>query len=164
MISTDRSSLGFTVIEIVMALVIVGVLAVAAGPKFFSTTAYDQRVYYDEVLNSVRYARKLAVATNSHIQVNLTSTSITLQYRTEGGSCASGTTFSPVTDPTNRTSGYVKTAPGGVTLTFSANWPLYFNGLGQAIRASDCSVVSTGTITVVGGNTVTVVGQTGFVQ
>ncbi len=164
MISTDRSGLGFTVIEIVMALVIMGVLAVAAGPKFFSTTTYDQRVYYDEVLNSVRYARRLAIATNSHIQVNLTSTSITLQYRTEGGSCAAGTTFSPVMDPTNRTSGYVKTAPGSTTITFSANWPIYFNGLGQALRASDCTVISSNTITIAGGNTVTVIGQTGFVQ
>lgn len=147
-----------------MALVIVGVLAVAASSKSFSTIDYERRVYYDEVLNSVRYARKLAVATNSHIQVNLTSTSITLQNRIEGGSCASGTTFTPITDPATRTSGYVKAAPSTVTLTFSANWPIYFNGLGQAVRASDCSVISTGTITVVGGNAVTVVGETGFVQ
>lgn len=159
-----RHPLGFTVIEIVMALVIVGVLAVAAGSKFFSTIDYDRKVYYDEVLNSIRYARKLAVATGGHIQVNLTSTSMTLQNRTEGSNCTTGTTFQPILDPANKTSGYVKTAPSSVTLTFSANWPIYFNGLGQAIRASDCSVVTTGTVTVVSGNTVTVIGETGFVQ
>lgn len=156
--------MGFTIIELVIALVIVGVMAVAAGPRFFSTIDYDRRVYYDEVLNSIRYARKLAVATNGHIQVSLTSTSITLQNRIEGSNCTTGTTFQPILDPANKTSGYVKTAPGSVTLTFSANWPIYFNGLGQAIRASDCSVVGTGTATIVGGNTVTVIGETGFVQ
>jgi MSHA pilin protein MshC len=153
---------GFTVVELVMALVIAGVLAVIAGPKFFSTVSYQRKVYYDQVLNSVRYARKLAVATNSYIQVDLTSTSITLRSRT--GSVCGSPTFQAITDPANRTSGYVKAAPGSVTLSFSANWPIYFNGLGQALRASDCTVISTGTVTISGGNTVTVIGETGLVQ
>lgn len=152
---------GFTTIELVMVLVITGVLAVIAGPKFFSTVSYQRKVYYDEVLNSVRYARKLAVATNSYIQVDLTSTSITLRSRT--GTCGSPV-FQAITDPANRSSGYVKTAPGSITLSFSANWPIYFNGLGQALRASNCTVISTETVTISGGNTVTVIGETGLVQ
>jgi MSHA pilin protein MshC len=158
---------GFTIIELVMVLVIAGIMAVVATSKFFSTIDYDRRVYYDEVLNSIRYARKLAVATNAHVQVDLTSTSITVRNRIEGSNCTTGTTFSPVTDPANRISGYVKTAPGPVTLTFSANWPIYFNGLGQALRASNCTVLTSaapGTVTIVNGNKVTVTGETGFVQ
>jgi MSHA pilin protein MshC len=162
-----RYNLGFTIIELVMVLVIVGVMAVVAGPKFFSTIDYDRRVYYDEVLNSIRYARKLAVATNGHIQVDLTSTNITLRKRSEGSNCTTGTTFDEIVDPANRASGYVKTAPGSITLIFSANWPIYFNGLGQALRVSDCTVLpngANGTVMVVGGDTVTVTGETGFVQ
>jgi MSHA pilin protein MshC len=159
-----RYNLGFTIIELVMVLVIVGIMAIVAGPKFFSTVDYDRLVYYDEVLNSIRYARKLAIATNAHIQINLTSTSITLRRRTEGSNCTTGTTFSPITDPATRTIGYVKTAPDPVTLIFSPNWPIYFNGLGQAMSVSDCTVVATGTVTIVNGNTVTVSGETGFVQ
>lgn len=151
-----------------MILVIVGIMAVAVSSKSFSTLDYDRVVYYDQVLNSLRYARKLAIATNAHIQVDLTSTTITLRNRTEGSNCTTGTTFSAVTDPANRSvSGYVKTAPGSVTLTFSANWPIYFNGLGQAIGVSNCTVLTAGipgTLTVVGGKTVTVTGETGFVQ
>ncbi len=157
-------TLGFTLIEIVMVLVIVSVLSAATLPRFFSVSAYNQAVYYSEVLNSLRYARKLAVATGSHIQVNVTGTSLALVRRIEGSNCTTGTTFQAINDPASQSLGYTKVAPGQVSLTFSANWPLYFDALGQATQASTCSVVGTDTITVAGGNTVTVSGATGFVQ
>lgn len=153
-----------------MVLAIAGIMAAVAGSKFFSTSSYHRAVYYDQVLNSLRYARKLAIATNAHVQVDLTSTSITLRNRIEGSNCTTGTTFSAVTDPANRISGYVKTAPGSITLSFSADWPIYFNGLGQALSASNCTVLTSGppgtvgSITVGGVNTITVIGETGFVQ
>ena len=139
-----------------------------AGPKFFSSIDYDRLVYYEEVLNSLRYARKLAVATNAHIQVNLSATDLTLRSRTEGSDCTTGTHFGAIIDPTTKTPGYVKTAPGPVILSFSKNWPIYFNGLGQAFKADDCTVLKTGApgtwVSIVGGNTVTVIGETGLSQ
>lgn len=169
--SAYHDDLGFTIVELILALVIIGVMSVIAGSKFFSATDYNRRVYYDEILNSIRYARKLAVATNSHIQVNLTSSSLTLLTRTEGASCAAATFYPTapnvaIIDPATRTTGYVKTAPGQVTLNFSAaNWPIYFNGLGQALLASNCSVLSSAsTVQIVNGNTITVTGETGLTQ
>jgi MSHA pilin protein MshC len=156
---------GFTIVEIVMTLVIVGVLSVVAAPRFFSTITYQRQVYYDEVLNSIRYARTLAVASGTHIQVSLTSTSIMLQRRTEGGTCTTGTVFTNITDPAMRSTSYVKTAPGTITLSSSANWPIYFDGLGRAFRASNCTLLSpNATVTVSGGNTITILGETGFTQ
>lgn len=156
--------LGFTTIELVMTMVIISALTVLAGPRFFSTAGYQQQVYYDQVLNSIRYARTLAIGTGNHIQVSLTNNSVTLQQRVEGSSCVVGTVLNSVQDPGTRASGFVKTAPGAVALSFSTNWPLYFNGLGQALTASNCTVVTTATVTIVGENTMTVFGETGFVQ
>lgn len=157
------ASNGYTMVELATVIAIIGFLSVIAAPRFFSTVSYQRQVYYDEILNSVRYARKLAVGSGSHIQISVTGNSITLQRRVEGGSCAAAT-FVAIPDPALNSLGYSKVAPTNVTLTFSSDWPIYFNGLGQALRASDCTVVNTDTITVVGGNTVTLVGQTGFVQ
>lgn len=154
---------GYTMVELATIIAIIGVLSVMAAPRFFSTIIYQRQVYYDEVLNTVRYARKLAVGSGSHIQVSVTNNSIALQRRIEGASCAAAT-FTAITDPTFGASGYNKIAPTNVTLNFSSDWPIYFNGLGQALRASDCSIINTDTIGVVGGKTVTLVGQTGFVE
>lgn len=147
-----------------MTMVIVVILSVSVVPRFFSTQEYQKRLYYDELLNSVRYARKLSIATGSHIQVLLTANSITLQRRVEGSSCTSGTTFEPIFDPANNTTGYVRTAPADLTLTFSGGWPLFFDGLGRGTMASDCSIITTQTINLTGGKTITVFGETGFVE
>ncbi len=155
---------GFTLIEMVMTLVIISILSVTALPRFFSTLTFQKSVYSAEILNTLRYARKLAVASGSHIQVTLTPTSIILQRRIEGPNCTTGTGFFPISDPADRSGTYVKQAPGAVSLTFTGNWPLYFDALGQATQASNCTVINNATVSIVGGDTVTVIGVTGFVQ
>lgn len=159
----ERAVKGFTVIELVTIIAIITILTVYAIPRFFSTLAYNQQMYYDQVLNSLRYARKLAVGAGTHVQVNVTATSIMVRRRIEGSNCAAAT-FGDITDPGTTTTGYTKIAPGTVTLNFSANFPIYFDALGQAYTASNCTVIGTATVGVVGGKTATVIGPTGFTQ
>ena len=154
----------FALIELVAILVIISVLSIIAVPIFFSTSTYQALTYHDELLNSIRYARKLAVATGGHFEVSLTSTSLTLQQRIEGSSCSNGTTFQAVVDPSNNSSGYVKNAPGSITLSSSSQWPIYFDGLGRANQASTCSTLSSNATITIGSKTITVVGETGFAQ
>jgi len=160
----NKKQTAFTMIELVTTMLIISILSVIAVPLFFSTSTYQTLVYHDELLNSLRYARKLAIATGGHYEVKLTSTSLTLQQRSEGASCSSGTTFQAVVDPANNSSSYVKLAPGAITINSSANWPIYFDGLGQANQASTCATLSSNATITVGSKTITVIGETGFAQ
>ncbi len=147
---------GFTVVELTTIIIVVGILGVMAGPRFFSTSTYQSQYFYNDVLSTLRYAQKLAISTGCRIQANMTSTSITL---TKAASCTSGTFTLAIRDPALGSSTYVKTAPGSVTLSPSVN-PIYYDSLGKCYNAAT-NAVSNVSITL-GSKVINIVGQTGF--
>ncbi|WP_313220986.1 pilus assembly FimT family protein [Stutzerimonas nitrititolerans] len=66
---------GFTIVELIMVIVIIGILAAGVGPRFFAKSNFDERFYFEETLSVVRYAQKLAVASGCRIKVSRDSTS-----------------------------------------------------------------------------------------
>ena len=53
---------GFTLTELVMVIVIIGILAVIVAPRFMSSQPFETRGFYDEAQAVVRYAQKVAIA------------------------------------------------------------------------------------------------------
>jgi MSHA pilin protein MshC len=53
---------GFTLIELIMVIVMLGVLAVFAAPRMFNTGDFTQRGFHDETMSLLRYAQKTAIA------------------------------------------------------------------------------------------------------
>jgi MSHA pilin protein MshC len=52
---------GFTLIELIMVIVLIGVLAVFAAPKL-NLSIFNERGFHDETLAYLRYAQKTAIA------------------------------------------------------------------------------------------------------
>lgn len=142
-------------------IAVLGILSAVALPKFFSTSPYSSRFFYDDVLASIRYAARYAIGTGCHTQVSLSSTTLTLTQR---ASCTSGAFTVALPDPSNLSGNqYIRTAPSGTTVsTGGGTWPFYFNGLGQAIQTSN-NQINNFTVTI-DTRTITVTGQTGFTQ
>ncbi len=146
---------GFTLVELVMLIVILSILSATALPKFFSKNSFAERAFFDDTLNAVRYAQKLAVATGCGVQMSISSNSYTITRQGASGSasCPSGSTYSlAVPHPSSGDNSY-SGAESDVSLTSSVP-SFIFDALGAA---------STDTTLTVGSKTINVVAETGLV-
>ena len=125
-----RIAQGFTVTELVVVIVLVGLLAVVALPRMFSRTSYDALRFYDDAEAAVRYAQKLAIAGRCN-SVQVQTTASTIQLSVLGAAGCAVTTNTAATIP--GTSGGALTAPAGVTLTAAT---FSFDGGGRPSFAS----------------------------
>ena len=69
---------GFTLIELIMVIVMLGVLAVFAAPRIFNRTDFEARGFHDETLSLLRYAQKAAIAQRRNVCVSVGSTGVTM--------------------------------------------------------------------------------------
>jgi MSHA pilin protein MshC len=92
-----RRSTGFTLPELVLVLVLVGLLAVFAVPRL-NVAAFEQRIFADEVANALRYARRVAVQSGCAVSVSASRAAdrVTVSYTGAGGSvCTAGALSHP---------------------------------------------------------------------
>jgi MSHA pilin protein MshC len=155
---------GFTLIELVMTMVVMGILAAVAVPKIFNVSVFDARGFHDQTLAYLRFAQKTAVAQRRTVCVsfaNSPNASVTLAIAASAGTfdCATpGALVVPLGQSTA-----VLSAKSGVSFsTLPVNFN--FDGLGQPISALGVAM-ATRTLQVTGASdAITVEAVTGYVH
>ena len=143
-IASQPDYAGFTLIELVVVLLIVGVLAVSALPRLLDRKIFDSRGFSDQAISTLRYAQKEAIGQRRTVCVAFTSTSITLMIASASGSLVCNTNLASPSGPTP----YTITANSGVAfVALPTNFQ--FNALGQASLGQTMSISgASGSITV----------------
>lgn len=157
---------GFTIVELVVIIMIVGILAVVVGPRFFEIDVFRARGFYDETLAVLHYAQKTAVAQRRAVWVNIDAA-------TEQVAVCYSNTF-PCSTPADQvpdpygSKPYTITAASGVDLTTTTTF--FFDALGRPYNTADTvpnSTFSALTISITGGGdtqAITVERETGYAR
>ncbi len=80
LIKNRRICGGFTMVELILVMVLAGILAAVAIPRFMGRTSFDTRGFTDQLAATVRFAQKLAISQRTPIFVQFTATDASLCY------------------------------------------------------------------------------------
>lgn len=147
-----RQHRGFTLVELIVTMIILGILAVVAMPRFADRLSFETRGFVDQTVATLQYARKMAVASGRNVCVSASSGGNTLTMtmataRGQSGNCTSAGTA--VSSP----AASWRTYPG---VTYGSALSTTFGGDGAATAQS---------FTVTGDSAYTIVVElTGYVH
>jgi MSHA pilin protein MshC len=156
---------GFSLVELIVILLLIGILSVAALARMDSMRVFGERSDYDMVRSAIQHARKAAIAKRRYVCVQASASALTLTVDTNppestsppfAGACPFAAAL-PLPQPDTRD----PPCPASnvlclrsTSLSFS-NPALQFDALGRA--------AATATVTVSGYAPITVEAETGLV-
>ncbi len=155
---------GFTLVELVIVIVLIGVLASVAGPRIVGGQAAETQGFYNELTAAVRYAQKLAVATQCEVQVNIDAGADTYALffpndaDADSSTCdgaGAGFGANPVPSP-GLDGSFQGSAPQGVDVT--GGLAFFYDAVGRPSASGAVSVAGSHVFTL------TVEPETGFVH
>lgn len=159
-----RASAGYTVVELLVVIVLLGVIGANLLPRFFGASKFEELGFADASTGAIRYAQKLAVFTGCETRVRISAGGYALWQRATN--CQTG----PFTRAVLRPGGqqWAQDAPNGVTV---GNLDIYFDGMGRPYDHASGTLLNTpaGASFIVGADadsgyrTTNIAGETGFV-
>lgn len=171
-----RRGMGFTLIELVTTMIIIGILAVFAVGRLDFTSAFDQKGVRDQALAALQFARKSAVAQRRYVCVRIIGGTLSLTIDTSapentasefGGTCPFATPLTlPAADKGCGGASNAVCSRTGATISSSPTGAFQFDAQGRS--STDVGLTVTGQPTITCGNgataTICVEGETGYVH
>lgn len=160
--SPFRRCHGFTLVELVVVMILLGILAVMVLPRLANNMAFSEAGFHSEVVAALRYAQKSAVSHRRLVCANLTGTTVTLQIAATNPAAACG---AALLHAPNGADAFASTTSASLALTAGAlPATLFFQPDGRITT----DIAGTGLwgagITIGDMPAITVTGATGYVE
>lgn len=154
--SPHRYRAGFTLVELVMTMMIIGILAFHAMPSFTLISNFETVAFRDQVVAALRYGQKAAVSHRRLVCADVTTTSITLRIASTNpaSSCGAATLNGPDGQPAY--------ASASSALISGSIGTIYFQPSGTV--TSGAGVITDYSLSILGVGAVAVAGATGYVN
>lgn len=107
---TAKREHGFTLVEMITVMIILGILAAVALPRFFDRRDFDARAFLDQTAAMLRYAQKAAIAQRRTVCAGFTANAVSLTIDADGNGICEADLAGPA-----GAAPYTVTAPGSVT-------------------------------------------------
>jgi MSHA pilin protein MshC len=122
MMQRNQQQHGFTLIELVTVITILGLIAVAVVPRFTTTSSFETRTAQDQLISAIRQAQQLAmnkaVSANVQLQTDSANHRIRISYD-EGGTQTIDTSITDNIGLTVTTIGFLKSGDVNTATTIA---------------------------------------------
>lgn len=150
------SGAGFTLIELIVVMVILGVLAISALPSFLGSSDIKSSGYREQVVTALRYAQKAALSHRRLVCAAVNGSGVTLTVAQNGGATSCNLNLAGPGGGSQMLSN-----PDGFSISPPAT-TLYFQPSGQVTSDAAGTTPSTFSITVNNLKPVSIDGRTGY--
>ena len=153
----SRANQGFTLVELIVTIIILGILATVAGPKFFGKKSYNSLGFSQMLVTSVHYAQKRAMSSGCNIRLQLTIDHLKL-FR--GVSSCKDTVMSALISKVTGED-FIEDVPAGLSVE---TMDIFFDSRGRPNEYASASLISAAKIINIdsGKRQLTIEAETGF--
>lgn len=86
-----RNAAGFTLVEMITIIIILGILAVVALPRMMGSSDFRAAEFHDRTVATLRFAQKSAISHRRMVCVSFTASTVSLTIdHVRSGSCSRG--------------------------------------------------------------------------
>ena len=136
---------GFTMIELITVIIIIGIVGAMAAPMFFNNSDFQSRAAADQVRAALKFGQKMAIAQRTSVSVTITAPS-------------ASSNCNPVAVPVTCQ------ISNAVSLNQTLQSSVTFDALGKPYYNGTTPLGSTNNTITVGGTIITIEPETGYVH